>query len=211
MHSTSADSPFNRDLIIKGVKPYSEISGSEISGSEIFFEWLTSNKLTERDDNHLSHITREPDVYICDWRSAANYELLKTHNIGYMLSLHPVLSETVKDDSSESELQPIYEGLGVRRLRSYFQDNGCQQVQQIITAYQNLEELYKLAADSKSSLLIHCQAGCSRSPLLFAAYLARQHNLSLKTAVEIISDRRNISVDQKLAINVCRILEINIE
>merc|ERR1712184_167955 len=61
--------------------------------------------------------------------------------------------------------------------------------------YQNLKQAFDfidLARSRGGSVLIHCQAGVSRSPTIAVAYLIKQFPMSLVDAYKFVKNRRSI-------------------
>ena len=52
-----------------------------------------------------------------------------------------------------------------------------------------------------SNILIHCQAGRSRSVTILAAYIIKTFGLDVKTTIDIIKNKRNIIEPNKYFIN----------
>lgn len=62
----------------------------------------------------------------------------------------------------------------------------------IIQYFPETYEFIKDALASKGRVLVHCQAGVSRSPTIVAAYMMREKQLSAQQALDIIKLRRAI-------------------
>lgn len=68
-------------------------------------------------------------------------------------------------------------------------DNGSQNIKQY---FDEAFSFIDLARDSKGSVLIHCQAGVSRSPTIAIAYLIKYFSMSTGDAYKFIKCRRSI-------------------
>lgn len=61
----------------------------------------------------------------------------------------------------------------------------------IIQYFPETYEFIKNALAGKGRVLVHCQAGVSRSPTIVAAYIMREKQLSAQQALDIIKLRRS--------------------
>ena len=68
-------------------------------------------------------------------------------------------------------------------------DNGSQNIKQY---FDEAFSFIDLARDTKGSVLIHCQAGVSRSPTIAIAYLIKYFSMSTGDAYKFIKCRRSI-------------------
>jgi len=68
-------------------------------------------------------------------------------------------------------------------------DNGSQNIKQY---FEEAFTFIDAAKDSKGSVLIHCQAGVSRSPTIAIAYLIKYFSMSMVDAYKFIKCRRSI-------------------
>ena len=134
-----------------------------------------------------------PGLWIGDYQAAQDHNLLQKRNIVCVVSasrsslplptcLHPLISRsfTVRQ---EYEAAP---GVNMRRVAVDDTDRS-----NIIEHFVPTAEFIRAAlARNDGAVLVHCQAGVSRSTTLVAAYLMSRHGLNVEQAIERIRAAR---------------------
>lgn len=117
-----------------------------------------------------------PCLYIGNERDASDLDLLRHHGIDHILNV-------------TSQLPLHFEGKGINYLRLPALDNGSQNLQQYFhNALQFIEE-----ADKKGGkVLVHCQAGVSRSATVAIAYVMKTLRLNMLEAFRFVKAKRPI-------------------
>jgi len=82
-----------------------------------------------------------------------------------------------------------FETSGITYMRLPASDSGSQNLKQYFSEAINFIEC---ARASNGKVLVHCQAGVSRSPSIVAAYLISRSRKTLSEAFSFIKDRRSI-------------------
>ncbi len=122
-------------------------------------------------------------IAIGDWRDARNAELLKQQGITSILSL---IGMFVGNSAQE---------LGVQQLEIIpMQDGPGDDLPKLIRAVDALDRL----AATHPPVLVHCRAGQSRSVAVVAAYLMHLKNLSGEEAIDMIAQKRHISLNREM-------------
>ncbi|XP_071439693.1 dual specificity protein phosphatase 4-like [Hetaerina americana] len=126
---------------------------------------------------HRAPATRVlPFLYLGNERDAADLHLLRS------LGVTRVLNVT-------AHLPGFHQGSGITYLRLPATDSGQQNLKQYFEkAFQFIDE----ARASGSRVLVHCQAGVSRSPTICIAYLMRHRLLPMAEAYRRVKRRRPI-------------------
>jgi hypothetical protein len=143
-------------------------------------EWLTSFELT-KEGLYLSSVLETPRLFISDVASAGARELLANHQIGAILSLVPQPFErmTLSDPKSESidryrvtdSTHGPYKNPNLARYFICLRNDGTNTLQQLIAAFELLEDICRVHPET--GILVHCQAGLSRSVSLVAALVVK--------------------------------------
>lgn len=181
-------------------------------------EWLTSVGLA-KDGLYLSSILATPRLFISDVASAGSPTLLTQHGIGAILSLVPQPFERMTvSASSSSDLeryrvtqsnQAPYKDPNLARYYISLSDDGTNSASQLIAAFKLLQDICRAHRDT--GILVHCQAGLSRSVSLVAALIAKSQSWSFQEAVEYVADYRQVGIHEDLAITLANALRIKLD
>lgn len=122
-------------------------------------------------------------IAIGDWRDAQNAELLKQEGVSSILSL---IGMFVGKSAEE---------LGVQQLEIIpMQDGPGDDLPKLTQAVQALQRL----TETSPPVLVHCRAGQSRSVAVVAAYLMKSKSLSCDEAIDMIAQKRHISMNREM-------------
>ncbi|XP_046670062.1 dual specificity protein phosphatase 10-like isoform X3 [Homalodisca vitripennis] len=117
-----------------------------------------------------------PFLYLGNARDAADLETLSAHGISRVLNV-------------TSQLPGYHEHCGITYRQLPASDSGHQNLKQYFeVAFQFIEE----ARTSGASVLIHCQAGVSRSPTIAIAYIMQHRQLTMVEAYKLVKAARPI-------------------
>ncbi|GET85755.1 dual specificity phosphatase-like protein [Leishmania tarentolae] len=115
------------------------------------------------------------------WKDASNPELLKAHNIGYVLNVAKELIPT-------EEAKMIAENNDIVSEWIPMSDSHTQDVSEhLIKAFRFIER----ARSGNSRVLVHCRRGISRSAAIIVAYLMASEHRSYEDALKFVTDRRS--------------------
>ncbi|XP_064621288.1 dual specificity protein phosphatase 10-like [Lineus longissimus] len=115
-------------------------------------------------------------LYLGNERDAANHQLLKDFRITYVLNV-------------TSHIPCYFENQGIKYKRLPATDCGQQNLRQYFEeAFRFIEEAYK----NDGNVLIHCQAGVSRSATMTIAYIMKHTHLSMIDCYKYVKARRPI-------------------
>jgi len=117
-----------------------------------------------------------PYLLIGNQRDAANRERLTELGVTHILNV-------------TAHLPLHFETSGITYMRLPASDSGSQNLKQYFSEAINFIEC---ARASNGKVLVHCQAGVSRSPSIVAAYLISTSHKTLSEAFSFIKDRRPI-------------------
>ena len=117
-----------------------------------------------------------PHLYLGNMRDAANSSVLTRLNIRYILNV------TAKPASYS-----IPSGFQYKHLEAA--DNGFQNLRQF---FEEAFEFIDSAKTAGTAVLIHCQAGISRSPTLSIAYLMKNYLMTMADAYKFVKTKRSI-------------------
>jgi len=117
-----------------------------------------------------------PHLFIGNQRDAANKERLKELGVTHVVNV-------------TAHLPLHFEDNGINYLRLPASDSGSQNLKQY---FSHAISFIESAEASNGKVLVHCQAGVSRSPSIVAAYLIARSHKSLSEAFTFIKDRRPI-------------------
>lgn len=180
--------------------------------------WLKSSVLS-REGVHIDQVLETPKIFISSAHSAWHKELLEQQKIKAILSIVPQFFENLSYPSPQAEDQekyrilstscPAFQELGIARYLICFNDNGECSESVIEAAFETLRFLCKVYPDQ--GILVHCSTGTSRSVALVAALIAKYNNCSFEEAAKIISEFRDININESLAIKVTSTLGIQLD
>merc|ERR1719446_1283278 len=117
-----------------------------------------------------------PHLYLGNMRDAANSSVLTRLNIRYILNV------TAKPASYS-----IPSGFQYKHLEAA--DNGFQNLRQF---FEEAFEFIDSAKTAGTAVLIHCQAGISRSPTIAIAYLMKNYMMPMADAYKFVKTKRSI-------------------
>jgi dual specificity MAP kinase phosphatase len=117
-----------------------------------------------------------PHVIIGNYRDASSLECLTALGVTHVLNV-------------TANLPLHFEAEGIRYLRLPASDSGSQNLRQY---FAEAIEFIDGALASSGRVLVHCQAGVSRSPTIVLAYLIARTQRSLSDAFTLVKDKRPI-------------------
>jgi len=117
-----------------------------------------------------------PHLYLGNMKDASDVTVLNRLGIGYVLNV------TSKPPSYDMQPGIIYKQL-------IADDNGLQNLRQF---FEEAFEFIDLAKSNSSGVLIHCQAGISRSPTIAVAYLMKFYPMAMSDAYKFVKTKRSI-------------------
>lgn len=131
--------------------------------------------LTKDIENHPpSQVT--PFLYLGNMKDASDVTMLARLGIDHVLNVTAV-SPTYTMEKSITYKQLQAADNGYQNLKQYFDE-----------AFDFIDK----ARDTGGSVLVHCQAGVSRSPTIAVAYLIKQFPMSMVEAYKFVKARRSI-------------------
>lgn len=117
-----------------------------------------------------------PHLYLGNMRDASNTSVLARLNIRFILNV------TAKPAS-----YTIPSGFNYKHLEAA--DNGIQNLRQFFEeAFDFIDEAKK----ANTGVLVHCQAGISRSPTIAVAYLMKHYLMAMAEAYKFVKTKRSI-------------------
>lgn len=136
------------------------------------------------DPNDLSIENEEmtqilPHLYLGNESDSSNHSKLKLQGITHILNVTrniPFHLETTHVGEYVFKRISVNDALD-QNLRQFFEE-AC--------------EFIDRAGENKQKVLVHCQAGISRSPTIVIAYLMKKLNKSMNDAYNLVSDKRKI-------------------
>ena len=181
-------------------------------------EWLTTLELG-REGLYLSPILDTPRLFISDVASAGAKPLLHENNIGAILSLVPQPFERMTFSSSpdasieryrvtQSSHAP-YNDPNVARYYISLRDDGTNTPEQLVAAFELLGDICR--THSETGILVHCQAGISRSVSLVAALVAKSLKCSFEAAVAAVAKHRHVGIHEDFATSLTQALGIPLD
>lgn len=117
-----------------------------------------------------------PHLFLGNMRDASDMAVLKRLGISYILN--------VTSKPPQYTLEP---GFHYKHLEAA--DNGLQNLRQF---FEEAFEFIDLAKSNGSGVLVHCQAGISRSPTIAVAYLMKHYPMAMAEAYQFVKMRRSI-------------------
>ena len=181
-------------------------------------EWLTTLELA-KEGLYLSSILETPRLFISDVASAGAGALLAENRIGAILSLVPQPFERMipsEIDSSSLERYRVlrsthapYNNPNIARYFISLRDDGTNSPEQLVAAFELLEEICR--AHSENGILVHCQAGISRSVSLVACLVAKSLKCSFEEGVRAVAKHRHVGIHEDFARTLTRALGIELD
>ena len=126
-------------------------------------------------ENHpSSEVTRF--MFVGNMKDAGDIEVMKRLGIDHVLNL--------------TSMKPVYKmSPDITYKQLFVADNGYQNLRQ---HFDEAFEFIDLAKSRGGAVLIHCQAGVSRSPTIAVAYLINKFPMSMVEAYRFVKSRRSI-------------------
>ena len=181
-------------------------------------EWLTTLELA-KEGLYLSPILETPRLFISDVASAGSSALLSQHKIGAILSLVPQPFERmIPSEVHTSSLERYrvlrsthapYNDSNITRYYISLRDDGTNTPEQLVAAFELLEDICR--AHPEMGILVHCQAGISRSVSLVAALVAKSMKCSFEEAVQGVAKHRHVGIHEEFAESLTKALGIQLD
>ena len=124
---------------------------------------------------HFSINEIVPGLYLGDFASACNKDVLKKQNFTHIVTAILGVDEMYPDDFR-------YLTLPLRDVRS----------ETIFTVFSDSSKFISNALQDGGKVLVHCVCGVSRSATLVAAFLIKEYGMDCDKAIEFIQAKRNI-------------------
>jgi uncharacterized protein YfcZ (UPF0381/DUF406 family) len=117
-----------------------------------------------------------PHLYLGNMRDASDVSILHRLGVGYVLNV-----------TSKPPCYNMEPGITYKQLVA--DDNGLQNLRQF---FEEAFEFIDLAKSNSSGVLVHCQAGISRSSTIAIAYLMKYYPMAMADAYKFVKSRRSI-------------------
>lgn len=114
------------------------------------------------------------NIYVGSSLCASNYNLLKFHNIKYIINITDTIPNFFEND--------------IRYLNIDIKDDGLDSLNQ--SQIENSFNMIHQSQIKKQNILIHCFVGRSRSVSITIYYLMKKYNLNYESALSIIKNKR---------------------
>ncbi|XP_033110837.1 dual specificity protein phosphatase 10-like [Anneissia japonica] len=162
--------------------------GNEVKSSKCESEETVNTPLLEQVESCFLRATKEgpgqpsqivPCIYIGGDKEAADLDALNKNNIGHVLNVTTKLPNYHEKTSNIS-----YKRIPVR-------DDNCADISQY---FDQAFDFIDLALKKNSGILIHCQAGISRSPTVTIAYIMKKNypHMTMSQAYTLVKNRRSV-------------------
>jgi dual specificity phosphatase 12 len=125
------------------------------------------------------------NVFLGDRGDSHSRETLTEHNIGTVISLLDASERTEKEVA-------LYKELGIEWFHFQLHDEEDAPIIDYLECINQLINQFTKPHRSKPTVLVHCQAGISRSATAVIYYLMRSHGFALKQAVAHVKDCRPV-------------------
>ena len=126
--------------------------------------------------NHI-----KDNIYLGDWNSSCNKIFLTKKNIKCIICLAMC--------KKPQNIIDLYKKLNIKYYHIFIDDN----IQENILQYFNkCIKIIKNNKNNNNNILIHCQAGVSRSASIVIAYIMKEKKLNFNDAFKIVSEKRYI-------------------
>jgi len=141
----------------------------------------------------IDYVQGTPHLFISDQWAASNPELLKKNGIRYVLNVTPIM---------------LPEHYGIKYKKVPLLDDPRQEIiQSLPECFEFLDEAYM----NQCNVLVHCQAGISRSSSIIIAYLLHKTPMNYDEALSVVKNSRpivnpNVGFEQQLR-HVSRVLK----
>jgi dual specificity MAP kinase phosphatase len=118
-----------------------------------------------------------PGLYLGSSRDAENLNLLQEHQIKTVINISTTIPCYFEDEK-------LFEYL---RLPCHDSPN-----QNILQYFETTFEYIREKLSKNKNILVHCQAGISRSPSFIIGYLMKYHSTTFDEAYDLVKNKRNI-------------------
>ncbi|RIA98478.1 protein-tyrosine phosphatase-like protein [Glomus cerebriforme] len=147
-----------------------------LSGWSVVASWKDENfQMNEHQKAYLENMFASeifPRVYLGTQMAASDKAWLEDHQITHILTI--------------SDFQPNYpESYTCKRIS--IKDHITQN---IITHFDTSYKFIQSALQEEGNILVHCQAGISRSPSVIIAYIMKSHKVSYDDAFNLVHSKR---------------------
>jgi len=151
--------------------------GQQCSSSKYLPDLPSPSELCDTKDIENHPATQVlPHLYLGNMRDASNVAILGRLNIRYILNV-----------TAKPRTDPLPAGFQYKHLEAA--DNGFQNLRQFFEeAFAFIDEAKK----ANTGVLVHCQAGISRSPTIAVAYLMKNYLMAMAEAYKFVKTRRSI-------------------
>lgn len=175
---TIFNDPQKQDPVTTGSDQYLDLADEDVTPELL------------RELNPMSQVTDQ--IFIGKRSDPFDTEIIKAAGIQSILSLNGRLEQSASE-------------LGVEKLVSFNLTDGAGNHYWVLkNAIHTLGELVQEAAP----VLVHCQAGVSRSPAIVAAHLMQTSDMSFDEALELIAVNRRVNVSPDLRVEVVHAIEL---
>ena len=144
-----------------------------------------SNIQNENPMNKIDHVMY--NLYISGWNCAMDEELLKKHNIKYILCIN-------KENKKSEQIHDMYKRLGITWMDLELDDHPNEKIHELFEPTFNFIE----NSQEKGNVLVHCTAGMSRSAAIVTKYLMKKlkhkdgRSVTREEAYNILKQKRPI-------------------
>lgn len=180
--------------------------------------WLVDTSCG-REGLYLSQVLDSPQIFISDVASAGDPTLLARHNIGAIVSFVTQPFERLSLVESPATFLDryrvadtncgAYREANIARYYLKLTDDGKNSSEQLVAAFDLLQEVCRTYQDTP--ILVHCNAGLSRSVALVTALVAKSQKFSFQEAALLVSQHRQIGINEDLARPLCDVLGIDLD
>jgi len=136
---------------------------------------VTLSPIPSPDDSYIFKFSEiKAGLYLSGEAPVSNFELLKRYNINIIINVTTHVKNLFPEDFEYHNI-PIKD-VGDVNIKQFF-----------LQTYEIIEKAKK----EGKNVLVHCQAGISRSATIVIAYLIKKENMSLVDALSYVSSKRN--------------------
>jgi len=133
---------------------------------------------------NISHIIKENkedyerDIYLGNWFSSKNKDILQEKNIKYILCMN--------DMRKSDDILNFYKENNITQKYVKIYDLPSSNI------YQYFDECYDFIDKANGNILVHCTVGVSRSSTMVIMYLMKKYNMKLNEALQYVINKRCI-------------------
>lgn len=136
-------------------------------------------------NKHISDYTNvskiNKNIFLGNWSISCNEKFLKNNNIKYIVCI-----ENIK---KPDYINNIYKKLGIKHVQFFIEDLDNKNIYQYFNESTNIIDK---VINNDLNILIHCQAGISRSTTILMAYLISKKNMTPIDAFNYILKKRPV-------------------